>query len=168
MSDSLRLHVDCSTPGFPVLHCLPEFAQTHVHWVSDTIQAPNPLWPSFPPALNLSQVQGLFQWVDSLHQVAKYWIFNFSISPSNEYSGLISFRVDWLDLLAVQGTLSSTIAGKNQFFGSQPLWSKLTSTHDYWKTIALIIWTLVSKMMSLPFNMLSNFIIALLLRSKHF
>ena len=101
--------IDYSIPGFPVLHCLPEFVQTHVHWVSDAIQPSHPLSSPSPPALNLSQLQGLFKWVSSSHQVAKYWSFGFSISPSNEYSGLISFRIDWFDLLAVQGTLKSLL-----------------------------------------------------------
>ena len=99
--------MDCSTPGLPVHHQLLELTQTHVHRVGDAVQPSHPL--SFPslPAFNLSQHQGLFQWVSSLHQVTKYWSFSFSISPSDEYSGLISFRMDWLDLLAVQGTLKS-------------------------------------------------------------
>ena len=99
--------MDYSTPGFPFHHQLPELAQTHVHQVGDAIQSSHPLFPPSPPAFNLSQHQGLFQWVSSLHQVTKYWSFSFSISPSNEYSGLISFRIDWLDLLAVQETLKS-------------------------------------------------------------
>ena len=97
--------MDSSTPGFPILHCLLEFAQTHVHLVDDSIQPSHPLSPPFP-ALNLSQHQGLFQRVGSLHQ---YWSFSFSVSPSNEYSGLISFRIDWFDLLAVQGTFKSLL-----------------------------------------------------------
>ena len=97
--------MDCSMPYFPVLHYLPEFAQTHVYWVSNALQPSHPLSPPSPLALNLSQHQGLFQWVGSLHQVPKYW--SFSISPSNEHSRLISFRIDWFDLLAVQGTLKS-------------------------------------------------------------
>ena len=101
--------MDCSTPGFPVHHHLPEFAQTHVHWVDDTIQPSGPLSSPSPPAFSLSQYQGLLQWVSSLHQVAKYWSFSFSISPSNEYSGLISFRIDWFDLLAVQETLKGLL-----------------------------------------------------------
>ena len=100
--------MDCSTPGFPVHHQLPEFTQTHVYSVSDAIQPPHPLSSPSPPTLNLSQHQGLLKWVSSLHQVPKYWSFSFNISPSNEYSGLISFRTDWLDLLAVQGTLKSS------------------------------------------------------------
>ena len=84
-------------PGFPVLHCIPESAQTLVHWVGDAIQPSHPLSPPSPLPLNLSQHQGLFQWV------------SFNISPSNEYSELISFRIDWLDLLAVQGNLKSLL-----------------------------------------------------------
>ena len=100
--------MDCSTPGFPVLHHLPELAQTHVHWVSDVIQPSLPLSPSSHPVFSLAQHQDLFQWVGFLQQYwPKYWSFSFSISPSNEYSELISFRMDWLDLLAVQGTLKS-------------------------------------------------------------
>ena len=97
----------CSTAGYPVLHYLPEFAQTHVHWVGDAIPLSHPLSTPSPLALNLSQHQGLFQWVGSLHQGPKDWSssFSFSISPSNEYSGLISFRTDWFDLLAVQGRM---------------------------------------------------------------
>ena len=101
--------MDCSTPGFPVLHYLPVFTQTHVHWVSDAIQSSHPLLSPSPPAFNLSQDQGLFQWVSSSHQVDKVLELQFSISPSNEYPGLIFFRMDWFDLLAVQGTLESLL-----------------------------------------------------------
>ena len=90
---------DCSTPGFPVLHHLLKLAQTHVHWVSDAIQPSCPLLSPFPPALNLSQHQG-FSSESALHiRWAKYWSFSFSISPSNVYSGLISFRIDGFDAL---------------------------------------------------------------------
>ena len=99
--------MDCSTPGLPVCHQLPEFTQTNVHWVGDSIQPSHPLSSPSPSTFNFSQHQGLFQWVISLHQMAKVLSFIFSISPSSEYSGLISFRMDWLDLLAVQGTLKS-------------------------------------------------------------
>ena len=98
-----------STPGLPVHHQLPEFTQTHVHRVSDAIQPSHPLSSPSPPAPNPSQHQGLFQLVNSSHQVAKYWSFSFSISPSNEHPGVISFRMGWLDLLAVQGTLKSLL-----------------------------------------------------------
>ena len=97
--------VNCSMPGLPVHHQLLEFTQTHVHWVGDAIQTSHALSSPSPPAFNLSQHQGLFQWVNSSHEVPKYWSFIFSISPSNDHPGLISFRMDWLDLLAVQGTL---------------------------------------------------------------
>ena len=99
--------MNCSTPGLPVHHQLAESTQTRVHWVGDAIQPSHPLSSSSPPALNLSQHQGLFKWVSSSYQVAKYWSVSFNISPSNEHPGLISFRMDWLDLLAVQGTLKS-------------------------------------------------------------
>ena len=98
-----------STPGLPVRHQLPESTQTHVHWVSDAIQPFHPLSSPSPPALNLSQQQGLFQWVSSSHQVAKVLSFSLNISPSSEHPGPISFRMDWLDLLAVQGTLKSLL-----------------------------------------------------------
>ena len=101
--------MNCSTPGLPVYHQLLEFTQTHVHWVSDAIQPSHPLSSPSPPAFNLSQHQGLFQWVSSSHQVAKVSEFSLSISPFNDYSGLIFFRMDWFDLLAVQGTLKSLL-----------------------------------------------------------
>ena len=99
--------MNCSTPGFPVLHHLLEFAQTHVHWVSDAIQ-PSHLQPlSFPFAFHFLSIR-VFSSELALHiRWPKYWSFSFSISPSNEYSGLISFRIDLFDLLAVQGTLKS-------------------------------------------------------------
>ena len=99
--------MNCSTPGLPVHHQLPESTQTHVHWVGVAIRPCHPLLSPSPPALNLFQHQGLFKWVSSSHQWPKYWSFSFNISPSNE--GLISFRMDWLDLLAVQGTLKSIL-----------------------------------------------------------
>ena len=105
--------MNCSTPGLPVHHQLLESTQTHVlthvHWVSDAIYPSHPLSSPSPPALNLSQHRGLFIWVSSSHQVAKVLEFNFSFSPSNEHPGLISFRMDWLDLLAAQGTLKSLL-----------------------------------------------------------
>ena len=101
--------MDCSMPGFPVHHQLPELAQTHAHWVSDAIQPSHPLSSPSPPAFNLSQHQDLFQRVSSSHQVAEYWSFSFSISSFSECLGLISFRIDWFDLLAAQGTLKSLL-----------------------------------------------------------
>ena len=99
--------MDCSTPRSFVLLCLPEFAQIHVHWVSDAIWPSHPLPPSSPFAFSFPQHWGLFHWVNSLYSWPKYWSFSFSISPSNEYSGLISFRIDWFGLLAIWGTLNS-------------------------------------------------------------
>ena len=105
--------MDCSTSGFPVHHQLPKLGQTHVHRVSDAIQPSHPLSSPSLPAFNLSQHHGLFQWVSSCIRWPKYWSFSFSISPSNEYSGLISFRIDWFDLFAVQGTLKSLLQQHN-------------------------------------------------------
>ena len=164
--------MDCSTPGFPVCHQLLELAQTHVHQVSDAIQPFHPL-SSPSPAFNLSQHQDLFQWVSSLHQVAKYWSFSFSISPSNEHSGLISFRMDWLDLLAVQGTLKSLLqhhSSKASILQCSAFFIVQLS-HPYMttgKTIALTRQTFVGKVMSLLFNMLSRLVIIFLPRSKIF
>ena len=101
--------MDCSMLGFPVYHQLPEVTQIHVHRVSDVIQPSHPLSSPSPPAFNLSQPQGLFHLSVLCIRWPKYWSFNFIISPSNEHSGLISFRIDWLDLLAVQGVLRSLI-----------------------------------------------------------
>ena len=101
--------MDCSTPGLPVHHQLPEFTQSHAYWVGDAIQPSHPLSSPSPPAFNLSQHQGLLKWGSSSHRWPKYWSFSFNISPCNEYSGLFSFRMDWLDLLTVQGTLKSLL-----------------------------------------------------------
>ena len=98
-----------SMPGLPVHHQLPEFTEIHVHRVSDAIQPSHPLSSPSPPAPNPSQHQSLFQWVNSSHEVAKVLEFQLSIIPSKEIPGLISFRIDWLDLLAVQGTLKSLL-----------------------------------------------------------
>ena len=163
---------NCNMPCFPVLHCLLEFAQTHVHWVVDAIQSSHPLSSSSPPVLSLSQHQGLFQWVGCLHRWPKYWGFCFSISPSNEYSGLISLRMDWLDLLAVQGTLKSLLQHNSSkpsilwcwaFFMVQLSYPYMTTG----KTIALTLWTFVGKVMSLLFNTPSRLIVAFIPRSKH-
>ena len=158
-------------PGFPVHHQLLEFTQTHVHWVGNAIQPSHPLSPPSPPIFNLSQHQGLFKWVCSLHQGAKFWSFGFSISPSNEYSRLISFRMDWLDLLVAQGTLKSllqhhsskaSILQHSAFFIVQ-------LSHPYkttGKTRALTRLTFVGKAMSLLSDMLSRLVITFLPRSK--
>ena len=126
---------DCGTPGSPVLHYLPEFAQIHDHWVSDDIQPSHPLMPSSAFAYSLSQHQDLFQWVSSSHEVAKYWNFSFSISPSNEYSGLISFRITSLISLLSKGL--SRVFSRPQFESIYSLalsllyGPTLTSIHDY-------------------------------------
>ena len=95
--------MDCSMPGLPVPHHHLEFAQVHVHCIGDVVQLSHPLMPSSPSAINLSQHEGLSQWVIW----PKYW--SFSISPSSEHSGLISIKIDWFDLLAVQGTCRSLL-----------------------------------------------------------
>ena len=95
--------MDCSTPGLPVLRQPTELTETHVHWVDDAIRTSHPLSYLSVPAFSLSQHQGLFQWVSSMHQVAKVLEFQLHISPFNEYSGLIFFGMDWLYLLAVLG-----------------------------------------------------------------
>ena len=163
--------MDCSMPGFPVLHHLPELAQTHVHQDGEHSRSSHPLSSPSPPAFSLSQHQGLFKWVSSSHQVPKDWSFSFSISPSNEYSGLISFRMDWLDLLAVQGTLKSLL--QHHSSKASILWHSAflidQLSHPYittGKTIALTRWTLVGKVMSLLFNMLSRLVITFLPRIK--
>ena len=99
-----------SKPGFPVHHQLPESTQTHVHRVTDAIQPSHPLSSPSPPTFNLSQHQGLSNESVLCIRWPKYWSFSFSISPSNEYSGLTSCRIDWFDLLVVQGTLESSSA----------------------------------------------------------
>ena len=101
--------MDYSTPCFPVYHQLPDLAQTHVHWVSDAIQPSHPLLSPSPLAFKLSQHQELFKWISSAHQVAKVLEFQPQHQSSNEHSGLISFRMDWLDLLAIQGTPKSLL-----------------------------------------------------------
>ena len=152
--------MDFSTPGLPVHHQLPEFTQTHVHWVSDAIQPSHPVSSPSPPAFNLSQHQGLFKWVSSLHQVAKVLEFSFTISPSSEYSGLISFRMDWLDLPVVQGTLKNLLQHHSSKASIHrcPAFFIVQLSHPYMtteKTIYLTRWTFVGQVMSLLFNMLS-------------
>ena len=89
--------INCSMSGYPVLHYVPEFAQTHIHWVVDARQPYHSLTPPSPLALSLSQHQGPFQWVSSSHQVAKVLSFSFSINPLNGYLGLMYFRIDWFE-----------------------------------------------------------------------
>ena len=159
----------CSTPGFPVLQSLPEFAQTLVHWVSDAIHLilyrPLLLSSIFPSIRVFSNELAIhIRW-------PKYCSFSFNISPSNEYLGLISFRMDWLDLLAVQGTLKNLL--QHHSLKASILWcsafSMVQLSHPYMttgKTIALTRWAFVGKVMSLLFNMLSRVVIAFLPRSK--
>ena len=124
-------HESLSSPRFPVLHHLLELAQTHVHWVGNAIQPSHPLSSHSPTAFDLSQHQDLFQWVSCLHQVAKVWELLLQISLSSEYSGLISFKIDWFDLFAVQGTLESLLQPHSlkasvlpwSAFGAQSIWS---------------------------------------------
>ena len=156
--------MNCSTPGLPVHHQLPESTQTHAHWVGDAIQPSHPLLSPSPPALNLSQHEGLFKWVSSFALWPKYWSFSFNISPSNDHPGLISFRMDWLDLLAVQGTLESLL--QHHSSKASNLWRSaffiVQLSHPYMdtgKTIALTRHTFVSKVTSLLFNMLSRLVI---------
>ena len=113
--------MDYSMPGFSVHHQLPEFTQTHVYWVNDAIQPSHPLSSPSLPSFNLSQHQGLFKWVSSSNQVAK--LLEFQHRPPNEYSGLISLRMGWLDLLAVQGTLKSHLQHHSSKISILPCWA---------------------------------------------
>ena len=157
--------MDCSMPGFPVLHYLLEFAQTHVYWVDNTIQPSHPLSPLLPSVFASIRV---FSTELALHiSWPKYWSASFNISPSNEYPGVISVRIEWFDFLSLQRTLrvfSSTTVQKHQFFQCSAFLIVQIS-HPYMttrKTIALMIWTFVSKVMSLLFNTLSRFVTAFL------
>ena len=159
--------MDCSTPDFPVLYCLPEFGETQVHWVCDIIQ-PSQLLPF--SALNLSQHQGFSSESVLCIMWPKYWSFSFSISPFNEYSRFISFRTDRFDLLAVQGTVRSLLQHHSLKASilQHSAFLMVHLSHPYMtigKTIALTRWTLVSKVISLLFNILSRFVIAFLPRN---
>ena len=163
--------MDCSTPGLPVHHQLPEFTQIHACRVRDDIQPSHPLSSPSPPALNLSQHQGLFQWVNSLHQVASVLEFQLQHQSFQWIFRMISFRMDWFDLLAVQGTLNSLL--QHHSSKASTLWHSAffidQISHPYMttgKTIALTRWTFVGKVMSLLLNMLSRLVITFLLRSK--
>ena len=160
--------MDRSMSSLSVRHKLPEFTQTHVRQVSDTIQPSHPLsspspLPSIFPSIRVFSNESVLciRW-------PKYWSFSFSGSPSNEYSGLISFRMDWFDLPAVQGTLKSlqhhsskaSILQRSAFFMVQLAHAYMTTG----KTIALTTWTFVGKVISLLFNMLSRLVIILLPR----
>ena len=137
---------DYCTSGFSVFHCLLEFAQIRVHWVSDAIQPSHPLLspsplPSVFPSIRVFSNESVLRirW-------SKYWSFSFSISPSSEYSGLISFRIDWFDLLAVQGTLKSLLQHHNSKASvlKHSVFFMVHLSHLYMntgKTIDLTIWT---------------------------
>ena len=126
--------MDCSTPGLPVHHQLLVLTQTHVHRVSDAIQPPHPLSSPSPLAFNLSH-SGSFSNESALHtRWPKYWSFSFSISPSSEHSRLISFRIDWFDLRAVQGTLKSLLQhhGSKASILPRSAFSIVQLEHPYW------------------------------------
>ena len=160
--------IDCSMPGFPVPRYLLEFAQVHMHWISDAIQPSHPLLPclllpSIFPSIRVfsNELAVRIRW-------PTYCIFNFSISSSIEYSRLISFKVDCCDLLAVQGTLQSLL--QHHSLKASILWHAASFmvqfSHLYittGKAIALTRWIFISKVMSLLFNTLSRFVIALFL-----
>ena len=163
--------MDCSTPGLPVHHQFLEFTQTHAHWVGDAIQPSHPLSSLTPPAFNLSQHQGLFKWLSSSHQVAKVLEFQLQHQSFQWIFRTDVFRIDWLDLLAVQGTLKNLL--QHHSSKASILWHSaffiVQLSHPYvttGKTIALTRWIFVDKVMSLLFNMLSRSVITFLPRSK--
>ena len=163
--------MNCSTSGLPVHHQLPKFTQTHVHWLGDAIEPSHPLLsplllPSIFPSIRVFSNNSALRirWPE-------YWNFSFIISPSDEHPGLISFMMDWLDLLAVQGTLKSLIqhhSSKASIF-QRSVFFIVQLSHPYMtngKTIALTRQTFVGKVMSLLLNMLSRLVITFLPRSK--
>ena len=160
--------IGCSTPGFPVLHYLLESAHTHVHWVDGHLILCRPLLllPSIFPSIRVFSNE----YALCIRQ-PKCCSFSFSISSSSEYSGSTSFRIDWFDLLAVQGTLKSLL--QHHSLKASILWSSaffmVQLSHPYvttGKTIALTVWAFASKVMPLLFNTLSRFVIAFLPRSS--
>ena len=170
---TLYVPKDCVTPGLSVHHQCPELTQTHVHWVSDAIQPFQAVSSPSPPSFNLSQHQDFFFPSESVLCIRwpMYWSFSFSMSPSNEYSELISFRMDCLDFLEVRGTLKSllqhhsskaSILQHSAFFMVQLSHPYMTTG----KTISLSRWILAGKVMSLDFNMLSTLVLVFLPRSK--
>ena len=161
-----------STPGLPVHHQLPEFTQNHVHRVDDAIQPSHPLSSPSPPAPSPSQHQESFSNESTLCvRWPKYWSFSFSIIASKEHPGPISFRMDWLDLLAVQGTLKSLLQHHSSKASilRHSAFLTIQLSHPYMttgKTIVLTIRAFVGKVMSLLFSMLSRLVITFLPRSK--
>ena len=161
-----------STAGYPVHHQLPEFTQTHVDQVGDPSShlifcRPLLLLPPIPPSVRVFSNESTLRM-----RWPKYWSFSFSIIPSNEHTGLISFRMDWLDLLAVQGTLKSLLhhhSSKASILQCSAFFTVQLS-HPYMttgKTMALTRWTFVDKVVSQLFNMLFRLVITFLPRSKH-
>ena len=146
-----------STPGLPVHHQLPEFTQTHVHQVSDATQPSHPLLSPSPPAPIPPSIRVFSNESTLRMRWPKYWSFSFSIIPSKEHPGLISFRMDWLDLFAVPGTLKSLL--QHHSSKASILWCSdfftVQLSHPYMttgKTIALTRWPFVGKVISLLFN----------------
>ena len=163
--------MDYSTPGFPGHHQLSEPAQTYVHWIGEDIQSLRPLLSPSSPAFSLSQHQGLFHWVSSLHKVAKGLELQLQHQSSDDYSRLISLTIHWFDLLAIQEALRSllqhhsskaSVLQHSAFFMVHLSCLYMTTG----KTIAFTRWTFVGKVMSLIFNMLSRLVIAFLPRRK--
>ena len=162
--------MDCSIPGFPVHHQLPELTQTHVHRVGDAIQPSHPLLSPSPSPFLFPCIRVFSNESVLCIRWPEYWSFSITINPSNEYSGLISFKMDWLDIFAVQGTLSllqhhsskASIIQCSVFFIVQLSHPCMTTG----STIALTRWTFAGKVISLLFNILSRLVVTFLPRSK--
>ena len=164
--------MNCSTPGLPVHHqlwSLLKFMSIELVTPSNYLILCHPLLllPPIPPSIRVFSNESALRikWPN-------YWSFSLNIRPSNEHPGLISFRMDWLDLLAAQGTLKSLLQHHSSKASILLLFSllhspTLTSIQDHWKTVALTRWNFVGIVTSLLFNMLSRLIITFLLRSKH-
>ena len=161
----------CRKPDFPVHHQLTELTQTHIHRVGDAIQPSHPLSSPSPPPSIFPSIRVFLNESVLCIRWPKYWSFSFTISSSNEYSGLISFRMDWLDLLVVQGTLKSLLQHHRSKASilQHPAFFIVQLSYPYMtigETIALTRWTFVGKVLSLLFNMLSRLVIVFLPRSK--
>ena len=161
-------HMDCSMPGFPVFNHLQQFVQTHIHWVGDAIQPSHPLSSPFPCAFNLSQYHGVCQWIGSLHSLALHQSMSASASvlPMNiqdwfplGFPGLISLLSKGLSRVFC----STTVIQKHRIISARCSVVFMVQLHSHLyttgKTIALTMWTFVSKLMSLLFNMLSRFLL---------